>query len=344
MRALEQAVVRDGLKFLSIKDDTFTASRKRTISICKSIQEKNINFVWSCDTRANTLDEEVLLSMRLAGCQRISLGVESGSSEILKSINKKNSLEKIKNAARMARKFGFQVRFYMIIGNRGENLESFQESLELINETRPTEYIFSNLSFYPGTEEFEIFKNDRGITSEIFYEDDFSILFEGFAHDIPNETRNILTGLNNALRVAGSHFLSIKEYKEINVMLDGHPSTHMDLAGAYLRAGDPEEAEPHVKLAIKKGYPLQGMAHNYLAIISAFQGDLDSVKDNLQRAVEIYPHAVVIKNINRFQSWVKSGGPKSNFKLKLFAENNFERHIVPRQPELPSHVDVPGLS
>ena len=41
--------------------------------------ERGLNFLWSCDTRADSLDEELLLAMRRAGCVRISLGVESAA-------------------------------------------------------------------------------------------------------------------------------------------------------------------------------------------------------------------------------------------------------------------------
>ncbi|MDP6172669.1 MAG: tetratricopeptide repeat protein, partial [Rhodospirillales bacterium] len=195
-RSLEKAVLEDGLKFLFIKDDTFSASRKRILSICQNILQQDLNFLWSCDTRVDSLDENVLRAMRLAGCQRISLGVESGSPEILDSIKKKSSPEQIAEVTKKAKKFGFQVRFYMIIGNRGETLDCFRQTLEMIKETRPTEFLFHNLSFYPGTEEFETFKSRKKIASDIFYQTDNDVLNEGFAHDIPAPTREILNGLS----------------------------------------------------------------------------------------------------------------------------------------------------
>ncbi len=133
----------------------------------------------------------------------------------------------------------------------------------------------------------------------------------------------------------------VHEYAEILDRLEGYHGAHLDLAGAYLRAGQPGEAEPHIHLALEKGYPLRGLAHNYLAIVAAHGGDLAGLRDHLQRAALAYPHAVVIRNINRFQSWIAAGGPGHGIPLKLLAENDFEGNMVPRQPELPARLGLP---
>src|SRR6185437_1266946 len=87
--ALEKLVARLPVKMVQIKDDTFTTNRKRILALCRGIRERKIGFFWSCDTRVDVLGEELLREMRLAGCQRLSLGVESGSPEIIEQIDKK---------------------------------------------------------------------------------------------------------------------------------------------------------------------------------------------------------------------------------------------------------------
>ena len=77
--ALERAVSRAPVKMIQIKDDTFTTNKKRVLELCRGIRERKLRFLWSCDTRVDVLGEELLYEMRLAGCERLSLGVESGS-------------------------------------------------------------------------------------------------------------------------------------------------------------------------------------------------------------------------------------------------------------------------
>jgi anaerobic magnesium-protoporphyrin IX monomethyl ester cyclase len=50
---LQKAVCQYGRKFICFKDDTFTAHRKRALALCQGIIKREINFLWSCDTRVN---------------------------------------------------------------------------------------------------------------------------------------------------------------------------------------------------------------------------------------------------------------------------------------------------
>jgi radical SAM superfamily enzyme YgiQ (UPF0313 family) len=152
--ALEKAVPRLPVKMLMIKDDTFTTQRKRVIEICRGIRERGIRFSWSCDTRVDLLGDELLYEMRLAGCERLSLGVESGSPEIIRQVDKKITVDDILASTEQAKKYGIKVRFYMMLGNRGETEETFRQTLDFLEEARPHEYIFSCLSIYPGTRDF----------------------------------------------------------------------------------------------------------------------------------------------------------------------------------------------
>ena len=91
---LEHALARVPVRILLIKDDTFTTHKNRVVELCHGIRERKLNFLWSCDTRVDVLSDELLREMRLAGCQRLSLGVESGSPAILQAINKKIPVDK----------------------------------------------------------------------------------------------------------------------------------------------------------------------------------------------------------------------------------------------------------
>jgi radical SAM superfamily enzyme YgiQ (UPF0313 family) len=153
--ALERAVERAPVKMIQIKDDTFTTNRKRVIALCRGIRERNIRFLWSCDTRVDVLGEELLREMRLAGCERLSLGVESGSQKILDAIDKKITPAEIVASTELAKKYGIKLRYYMMLGNRGETRETFDETLRFLERARPHQYIFACLSVYPGTRDYD---------------------------------------------------------------------------------------------------------------------------------------------------------------------------------------------
>src|SRR6185369_10814031 len=134
---LEAALARVSVRMIQIKDDTFTTNKKRVLELCRGIRERKLNFLWSCDTRVDVLSEDLLHEMRLAGCQRLSLGVESGSQRILDAIHKNITVDEIIEAANMAKRWGVHVRFYMMLGNRGETAETFHETLAFLERAKP---------------------------------------------------------------------------------------------------------------------------------------------------------------------------------------------------------------
>ncbi|HEY8041675.1 MAG TPA: radical SAM protein, partial [Polyangiaceae bacterium] len=152
--ALEKAVARAPVRMIQIKDDTFTTNKKRVIAMCKEIRARKLQFVWSCDTRVDVLSDELLREMRLAGCERLSLGVESGSQTILDNIDKKITPDEIIASSDLAKKYGVKLRYYMMVGNRGETRATFDETLRFLERARPHQYLFSALSVYPGTRDY----------------------------------------------------------------------------------------------------------------------------------------------------------------------------------------------
>src|SRR6185295_4469140 len=111
LHAMEKVTSRLPVRMIQIKDDTFTTNKKRVLALCKRMQERKLGVFWSCDTRVDLLSDELLREMRLAGCQRLSLGVESGSQKILDAIDKKITPAEILASTEIARRYGIKVRY-----------------------------------------------------------------------------------------------------------------------------------------------------------------------------------------------------------------------------------------
>ena len=341
LRLLEKIVIKDGVKYISIKDETFTASRRRTLEICHGIIERKLNFFWSCDTRANNLDDELLKAMQQAGCQRISLGVESGSPAILNKIKKNLIPEKVVEVSKIARKYGIQVRAYMIAGNQGESLETFQQSVQLLCDAQVSEFNFSTLMLLPGTQEFEIYRQNNDISTDVFFDNQYYLGKYGFSDYVSGATESIINYwikcFNN-----GYNYFSVDESLAMLETLDGHHTAHMNLAGAYLRAGQPEQAEPHVNIAIEKGYPMPELSFNYLACIAGLRGDIEAMELFFKHAETFYLNPIIRENSRRFQEWVKLNGVDNNLKLRLIVHNNFPQVIGElTQPFSPAAIKLP---
>jgi radical SAM superfamily enzyme YgiQ (UPF0313 family) len=332
---LEQAVSRASVKMIQIKDDTFTTNKKRVKELCRGIRERKLNFVWSCDTRVDVLSDDLLFEMRLAGCQRLSLGVESGSPKILEAIDKKITAEEILESSELAKKYGIQVRFYMMLGNRGETKETFQETLDFLERAKPHSYIFSCLSIYPGTIDFHDAEKAGWLDREVYFKETFQEL------KIPYDADEECTALMNAWfsknkGVRDMYRPDVDECRAILERLGDLHTAHLDLAGAYYRAGDLDGAERHANRALELDHPLPGLVLNYLACIAFARGDVPKMQDLFLQAARRDPqHWVLIENVQRVRAWLAKDGPNQGLPLVLEAHHEFallERNVQPTLP------------
>jgi anaerobic magnesium-protoporphyrin IX monomethyl ester cyclase len=331
---LEAALARVRVRMLQIKDDTFTTNKKRVLELCRGIRERKLNFLWSCDTRVDVLSAELLHEMRLAGCQRLSLGVESGSQRILDAIHKNITVDEIVEATELAKRYGVQVRFYMMLGNRGETAESFHETLAFLERAQPHQYIFSCLSVYPGTADFHEAER-TWLDRERYFSEDFQELKVPF--DASEEVTELLNGWfaeNNGLRDA--YHPSIEDCRAVLGRLGDHHAAHLDLAGAYFQAGDLQRAEQSARRAIELGHPTPGLAYNYLAVCAYQRGDLAGMQDHFMTAAKADPqHDVLIRNVEAARAWFRERGPERGMPLVLVARHDFQLFQRNAQPALP---------
>jgi radical SAM superfamily enzyme YgiQ (UPF0313 family) len=143
---------------LQIHDDTFTLDKNRVLELCKQLKELRLKF-WA-EARANTLDEEIVLALKSAGCYMLTLGVESGSDYILKKIKKGITQEEVRRAVSLCKKHNIMVKTFFMASLPGENYYHLKKTQEFIFELRTKykvkESILSLALIYPGTELEEI--------------------------------------------------------------------------------------------------------------------------------------------------------------------------------------------
>jgi len=162
-----------GIKEVAFYDDTFTLFKDVVTDFCNIIIKEHIDIVWSCFTRVDHVNEDLLSLMKKAGCHLILFGVESADEQILKNINKRISLDKVRSVVKMARKVGIETRASFMFGNQGETEETIKKTIDFAIELDPDEAQFNIATAYPGTVLFNWAK-DRGYIKS-FNWDDYSM-------------------------------------------------------------------------------------------------------------------------------------------------------------------------
>ena len=139
-------------------DDLFTIQRKRVIAICKEIVKRGLYFEWLCESRIDTMDYEMLRWMRKAGCVKIAYGLESGSPDMLVTMKKGVTQEKVIRGAKLNRELGMYFKFFMLYGFPEEQEKDHRISEEIVSKTRPDSVCVSLLQPIPGTTFYEQIK------------------------------------------------------------------------------------------------------------------------------------------------------------------------------------------
>ena len=153
------------IKEIFIEDDTFTVNQKRTVEFCDELIQRDLNAVWSCNTRVD-LTYETMKKMKDAGCRLLVCGYESGNQRVLDETKKGITLEQSRNFAKNARKLDIKVFGCFMIGLKGDNLETIQETYEFAKELYPDMCFFQQAVPFPGTEFYAWAKENNYLITE----------------------------------------------------------------------------------------------------------------------------------------------------------------------------------
>jgi radical SAM superfamily enzyme YgiQ (UPF0313 family) len=153
-----------GQKHFWFSDDTFTANFRHTEELMDELIVRQLNISWSCLTRVNVTREQLLMKMKRAGCMYISYGVESGDPGIIKKMDKRITLENVRNALHITKEVGLRMYCFFLVGYPGETKETIEKSYKLIKDTRPDGVSFAIVIPLPGTRLFHELHN-KGLIS-----------------------------------------------------------------------------------------------------------------------------------------------------------------------------------
>lgn len=138
---IKELLEKYGVKEISFQDDTFTAIRGRVMEICALIKEKRLDLTWSCMTRVDLVDPELLVAMRAAGCFSIAFGIDGASDGACGLMGKGFDTGRARAAVDAARAAGIETRGYYVFGYPGETMDTLRASLRRIMEI-DTDHVF----------------------------------------------------------------------------------------------------------------------------------------------------------------------------------------------------------
>lgn len=121
-----------GITNIQFRDQFFTYDKQRVVELCNMIIEQNLKFNWTCETKIESLNTELIDIMVEAGMEMICFGVESASKSTLKSFNRPAyDVEKIKGLISYLNSKNVSTLAFYIIGFPEDAWETIGETYDL---------------------------------------------------------------------------------------------------------------------------------------------------------------------------------------------------------------------
>jgi len=149
-----------GISNIHMYADLFTINREHVVGICEGILEQGWKLRWTCNSRVDFVDEELLQLMARAGCWMISWGIESAEPAMLERMHKGITTEQVAQALRWSKAAGIMNWGYFIIGLPGETEASIRKTIDFAKQLPIDLALFHIAAPHPGTPFFfEVVEN-----------------------------------------------------------------------------------------------------------------------------------------------------------------------------------------
>jgi len=160
-------------------DDTFLSNISRVEKICGLIKKNRLKITWTCQTRIDTVNIDVLKLIKSAGCKVLCIGFESGDQKILNSMKKGISIKQVRKNVKLIKKLGFKILASFILGHPDETLDSLERTKKLALEINPDFLVSQFLVPLPGSEIYNHLKQKYAILDynwSHYYFDNYNLI------------------------------------------------------------------------------------------------------------------------------------------------------------------------
>ncbi len=182
-------VVMDELKYLKqryaiksvyFQDSTMTMNKEYILDLCRELKEADLGIEWSCFSRVDRVDADILKAMKSAGCWQICYGVESANEASLKIINKggRVSIPLIEEIVAETKRAGISVLASFILGLPGEDERMVMNTIKFSLKLAPQSALFYLPIPFPGTKLYDYCKETGGLRSDATWLDFMGIDFD----------------------------------------------------------------------------------------------------------------------------------------------------------------------
>lgn len=123
-----------GVRRFELVHDNFTVDVRWVRDFCGAVSSCGLRLRWTCSSRTDSVDAELLSEMRRAGCRGVFFGVESGSATVQRSIGKRLDLPRTRELLGIAGRRRIHAVVSFIAGFPEETAEDLGATVDLFVE------------------------------------------------------------------------------------------------------------------------------------------------------------------------------------------------------------------
>lgn len=148
-----------GARLFQFHDDNFmmpttAESVKRFSQLKNAIEAKGIpleKLAFLIKARPDSIDDEVGKAMKELGVIGVFLGVENASETGLQSLNRKTTVQQVKNALRVLRELDMAITFNLLIFHPNATPEEIEQNIAFLKENTDTAFDFGRAEIVAGS-------------------------------------------------------------------------------------------------------------------------------------------------------------------------------------------------
>jgi radical SAM superfamily enzyme YgiQ (UPF0313 family) len=122
-------------------DDVFAIHRGWTLAYARELERRKLRVPFECISRAERIDDAVADALTALGCWRVWLGSESGSQRVLDAMERRTSVERVRDTTARLQRRGIQVGMFIMLGYDGERTADVRATIDHLKRASPDEYL-----------------------------------------------------------------------------------------------------------------------------------------------------------------------------------------------------------
>ena len=137
---IEDIVARYHPDSLWFVDDVFTINHRWIEEYTAEVEKRRLQVPYKCITRADRLNERMVSLLRRSGCFRVWIGAESGSQKILDAMDRRVTVEQVRDMIQLSKKHGIETGTFIMLGYPGETEADIEATIEHLKRADPDQF------------------------------------------------------------------------------------------------------------------------------------------------------------------------------------------------------------